>query len=244
MPDLNRGRDDGPDNGKLPGIRALLRSRGRLLDEVVAGRGLLRIWVGLCLSMMLCAALYGAVLGSWHGSRLSFYVAVKLPLVLLLTSALTMLLSWMGAALLGLPLKFGQVAVLTFLGLAVGGLLLASLATVAWLFTFCAPEPGVKARTAHNLLYLLHTAFVGGCGLSGTVVLWSAMRRLGAPIRTLLPVYLLWVLAYALVGGEVAWVLRPFVGSVYEPVVFLREDAFRGNVYEFIFTDILPHLFS
>ena len=51
-----------------------------------------------------------------------------------------------------------------------------------------------------------------------------------------------WVLAYALVGGEVAWALRPFVGSVYEPVAFLRQDALDGNVYEFIVTDIVPHL--
>jgi hypothetical protein len=28
------------------------------------------------------------------------------------------------------------------------------------------------------------------------------------------------------------------------PVVFLRPDALDGNVYEFIFTDILPHLAS
>jgi hypothetical protein len=53
-----------------------------------------------------------------------------------------------------------------------------------------------------------------------------------------------WTLAYAFVGGEIAWVLRPFVGSVYLPVVFLREDALHGNVYEFIFTDILPHFWS
>jgi hypothetical protein len=32
------------------------------------------------------------------------------------------------------------------------------------------------------------------------------------------------------------------VGSVYKPVVFLRQDALEGNVYEFVFTDILPHL--
>ena len=55
-------------------------------------------------------------------------------------------------------------------------------------------------------------------------------------------VFALWVLAYALVGGEVAWALRPFVGSVYYRVEFLRPDALDGNVYEFIVTDILPHL--
>ena len=46
----------------------------------------------------------------------------------------------------------------------------------------------------------------------------------------------------AVVGGEVAWALRPFVGSVYLTVAFVREDALDGNVYEFIWTDIRPHL--
>ena len=48
----------------------------------------------------------------------------------------------------------------------------------------------------------------------------------------------------ALLAAAVAWALRPFVGSVSPdfPVVFLRPDALHGNVYEFIWTDILPHL--
>jgi hypothetical protein len=168
-------------------------------------------------------------------------VAFKLPLVLLLTSAATVPFSWTGAALLGLPLRLGQVAVLTFLALAAGSLLLASLAPVAALFTLCAPAPGTEARTAHNLLYLLHTGLVGGSGLVGVAVLWRGMRALGSR-RTVRAVCLVWIAAFALVGGEIAWGLRPFVGSVYKPVVFLRGDALDGNVYEFVFTDILPHL--
>lgn len=228
-----------------PLLRDLLGGAGGLLGklpEATSGRALLRTWLGLCLVMVLAASVYGAVLGSWHGKELALYVAVKLPLVLLLTSALTVPFSWTGAALLGLPLRLGQVAVLTFLALAIGGLLLASLAPVAALFTLCAPEPGLESRSAHNLLYLLHTAFVGGCGLAGTAVLWRGLTALGRPVRTLAAVYALWVLAFALVGGEVAWILRPFVGSIYKPVVFLRGDALDGNVYEFVFTDILPHL--
>ena len=224
--------------------REVLRGADRLLDEFVAGQNLTRHWLGLCLGMVLCAAVYGAVLGWWHGPRLAGYAAVKLPLVLLLTSALTVLFSWTASAVLGLPLRFGQVAVLTFLALAAASLLLASLAPVAGFFTFCAPAPSGTARTTHNVLYLLHTAFVAGCGLAGSVVLWKAMRRLAAPRRTLRAVYAVWIAAFALVGGEVAWVLRPFVGSVYMPVVFLREDALQGNVYEFILNDVLPHLMS
>ena len=227
---------------RRPIAQDLLRGAGDLLSEVNAGRALLRSWLGLCLVMVAASAAYGAVLGSWHGPRLAAYVAFKLPLVLLLTSAATVPFSWTGAAVLGLPLRLGQVAVLTFLALAAASLLLASLAPVTALFTLCAPLPGTEARTAHNLLYLLHTGFVGGSGLAGTAVLWRGLRALGRPVRTVGAVCLVWIAAFALVGGEVAWVLRPFVGSVYKPVVFLRGDALDGNVYEFVFTDILPHL--
>ena len=159
-----------------------LHGADRLLAEVIAGRDLLRHWLRLCLAMAVCAALYGAVLGLWHGPRLAAYDAVKLPLVLLLTAALTVGFAWTAAAVLGLPLRFGQVAVLTFLALAVASLLLASLVPVAGFFNLSAPAPTPAARTAHNLLYLLHTAFVGACGLAGTVALWKAMRRLDAPL--------------------------------------------------------------
>lgn len=226
----------------MTGIPLVVQGQDGLVADVIAGRRLLRHWLSLCIAMAAGAAMYGAVLGYWHGPRLALYVALKLPLVLLLTSALTVAFSWTAARVLGLRLGFGQVVVLTFLALAVGSVLLASLAPVVWLFTVNAPPPSPAARTAHNVLYLLHTACVGGCGLAGTSVLWRTMTALDAPRRTLRTVYLLWIAGYALVGGEVAWSLRPFVGSVYEPVVFLREDALNGNVYEFIFTDILPHL--
>lgn len=225
-------------------LSTVLQRPDVLLADVLAGRDLGWHWARLALLMAACAAMYGAVLGHWQGARLSLYVALKLPLVLFSTSALTVLFHWIASALLGLPLRFKQVAVLTFLGLAAGSVLLASLAPVAWLFTVSAPEPSATARTAHNLLYLMHTCIVAASGLAGTGMLWRALRQTGRPEPTLRGVYLLWVLSYALVGGEVAWALRPFVGSVYHPIVFLRDDALHGNVYEFILTDIVPHLLS
>lgn len=133
----------------------------RLLDEAEDGGAGARWRLGLRLSGVMAAAsaAYGAVLGSWHGPYLALLVAVKLPLVLLATSALTVLFAWMVARLFSVPLSLGRTAVLGFRALTVAGLLMAS-----------------------------------------------------------------------------------FVGSVYEPVAFLRRDALDGNVYEFIVTDIVPHL--
>lgn len=225
-------------------LGSLLRDRTALLDRVRDCERLLSLWFWLTAVMAISAGAYGAVFGMWHGPRLAFYVAVKFPLVLIVTAGLTMMFNWVVAAVAGVPLRFLQVAVLTFLTLAIAGVILVSLAPVAWLFTLAAPEPTRDARTAHNLLYLMHTAFVGAASVVGSRVLWTALARVAAGPRVVAVVYALWVLGFAFVGGEIAWAFRPFVGSVYYPIVFLRPDALDGNVYEFIGTQILPYLLS
>jgi len=226
--------------------RLLLVHRDRLLTRILADQPLAPILCRILAVMVVSAATYGATLGCWHGARLAIYDAVKLPLVLVLTSVVTMFFSWIVAMAYSVPLRFGQVAVLTFVALATASIVLLSLTPIAWFFTLCAPSPSAAARTTHNTLYLMHTGFVGACGVAGTRILWDAMRRVRYPRRLLGPVYLLWVLSYAVVGGEVAWALRPFVGSVSPkyPVVFLRRDALAGNVYEFIGSDIVPYFLS
>ncbi|GMU64166.1 MAG: hypothetical protein AMXMBFR36_04400 [Acidobacteriota bacterium] len=187
-------------------------------------------------------ALYGAALGSWHGPRLALYTALKLPLLLVATALATAAFQGLIGRALGLRLGAGAALRLSLRGYATTALLLGSLAPVALLFVASAPPPGTDGRTAHNLLYLTHTSLVAACGLAGLATL---RRELGAaaPSRRAARIALVaWVTASALVGGELAWALRPFVGSVYEPVAFLRIDALDGNVYEFVWTDILPHL--
>lgn len=43
-----------------------------------------------------------------------------------------------------------------------------------------------------------------------------------------------WGILYAFVGIQMGWVLRPFIGDPYKPVVFFREDSW-GNAYVVIF---------
>lgn len=212
------------------------------LAELASGEPTGRAWAELSALTVAGGALYGAVIGSWTGPRMALYAAIKLPLVLELTVALTLVFAWLAAQASGLRLGFGQVLLLSARPLAVAAAILASLAPVALLFTFSAPPATIAARTAHNLLYLMHTAIVGLAGLVGTVALWRGLARLEPRRGRAGRIFLLWLVVYAVVGGEVAWALRPFVGSVYLPVTFLRDDALDGNVYEFIITDILPHL--
>lgn len=199
----------------------------------------------LIATTILCGALYGAVLGSWHGARLAIYVAIKVPLLLLSTAAITALFNQIIAALLGMHLRPAKTFALTLVPLAIASIVAASLAPVVWFFTHTLPDPSPTQRTLHNVLYLVHVAVIAAGGITGTTSLRRALTiACDGNLRMARAVRLAWVFSYGFVGGEIGWILRPFVGSVYLPVVFLRDDAFHGNVYEFILTDIVPHLWS
>jgi len=189
-----------------------------------------------------CGAAYGAALGAWNGGRLAAYAAAKLPIVLLATTAVTLVFNTAAAGVIGRRARLRDVAAVTLSGMAVASMLLASLVPVILLFDVSLPPAGAGSRTTHNLLYLLHTVAVASAGLAGVGVMWRALRSLSGSGPTAFRILCVWLVSMAVVGGEVAWALRPFVGSVYLTVVFVREDALDGNVYEFIWTDIRPHL--
>ncbi len=130
-------------------FRRVVREHASLIDDLIADRAVGVRWRELALLMVVASALYGTVLGWWQGPRLAAYVAVKLPLVLIVTSSFTMLFAWIAARAMGLSLRFAQVGALTFLGLATASVLLASVTPVAWLFTATAlPSPSPAAEDA------------------------------------------------------------------------------------------------
>jgi hypothetical protein len=188
------------------------------------------------------AALYGAALGSWRGAEQALFAALKLPLVLALTWLLTVpfqgILSWSFGRRSGLR----EIAARGFEPLADAGLLLAALSPVALLFVQSTPPPPVGDQTAHNLLFVLHTATVGAAGAAGVARFAREVRAEIPSARRRRRFVTLWLAAYALVGGEVAWAFRPFVGSVHHPIEILRDRPLDGNVYEFLWHDVAPHL--
>src|SRR5579862_3076151 len=65
----------------------------------------LAIHVGV---ILLGAGLYGAAMGYWRDPQQAFYVAIKFPLIILLTVVGNALLNGMLAPLLGLNIRFTQ----------------------------------------------------------------------------------------------------------------------------------------
>ena len=190
----------------------------------------------------LTSAPYGAAMGSWHGGRLAFYAAVKLPMLLIMTWALVFPFGWMINRVAGASLRTQDLAVASVHPILGASLALLALVPVNLLFTRSFPLPDPSQPQNHNALYVIHVVAVAACGCLATGSLRRLLiKDLGGTGAWL---HLGWLMIFALVAGEMGWALRPFIGNPYESVTFLRNDAFDGNVYEFIWTDVLPRLLN
>jgi hypothetical protein len=217
--------------------------RTRLRERRVGAGGIAQLALFVCLA----CAVYGAALAGWRSPRLSLYVAAKLPMVFVGSTLVVAACNAVAAALLGTGLGLRDVLAVVFGAMALAGWILLALAPVA-LFLVAAACPGEGPdevlRRAHNAMLVTHVSVLALAGLAGVGSLWTALRRMLPPGRPAAPLAAVWIGAYAFVGTQLGWMLRPFVGSPFYPVVFLREDALERNFYEFLFGEVLPFLFG
>jgi len=199
--------------------------------------------LGLFLFILVSSACYGIVLAGWRSPRLSFYVAIKLPMLLLGTTSMVMVLNWILATILGSALTFKQVMGLTYGAMGIACWLLLSLIPVTLLFTLgVADYEGTndQLRMTHNCLLLTHIFLIASAGIYGNLQLREGLRQTVVAECSVNQLYLAWIIAFGFVGCQLSWILRPFVGSPFYPVAFLRPDCLERNFYEFVFLEVLP----
>jgi hypothetical protein len=170
---------------------------------------------------------YGAVMGSYagvFGERFLqvVYSAAKVPLLLMLTFALSLPSFFVINTLLGLRSDFAyavRALVATQAGLTI---ILASFApfTVLWYASF----------GDYRAAILFNAVMFGTASISAQWLL----RRFYEPLIQRNKQHRLmlrgWLVIYAFVGIQMGWVLRPFIGNPNSPTQFFREEAW-GNAY-------------
>jgi hypothetical protein len=225
----------------------LLRDRDAFWDRMRAQDLRWKDLLGLIVFVAFACGLYGAVLAGWRSPRLSLYVAVKLPVLFLGTTAIVAVFNWMTASVLGAGLSFRSTVFTVFASMTIGSWILISLVPVALFFLMsgvaCAGTPG-ELRYAHNSMLMTHIAILGLAGVAGNAVLLKGLRHIVRPRCPATGLFLLWLSAFAFVGCQMSWILRPFVGSPFYSVVFMRPDCLDRNFYEFVFTEVLPFLLT
>ena len=225
----------------------VMRDRAAFWQAVRSAESLLRVDVILAVFIVCASAVYGAVLAGWRSPCLSLYVAGKLPMLLLGTTSLVAVLNWLTATLFRSGLVFRQTLAVALGAMSVSCWILLSLVPVTAFFTFCVMERGGShdaMRLTHNCLLVTHIVLIAVAGIVGNVTLRDGLQSVVAPVCAVRMLYWSWILAFAVVGCQLSWILRPFVGSPFFPVVFLRPDCLDRNFYEFVFTEVLPYMFG
>ena len=190
---------------------------------------------------------YCAVLAVWRSPLMAAYVAAKLPIVFVGATVVVSLFCWMAGLAAGAGLRYREVLEATFFAMSVAGAILLAMAPVVLFFVFsAAPDSGSREtmRLAHSAMMLAHIVVMGGAGTVGVALLLRSLRRRVPADCRLVLMMCLWLAAFAVVGCQLGWIMRPLVGSPNISVEFLRADALESHFLESLFTQIIPHLIN
>lgn len=178
--------------------------------------------------MILCfAAVYGGFMGSFHfvfveRLRQVFYSGVKVPLLLFATTLLCLPGFVVLNTLLGLRDDLRESLQAILAGQAGLSIVLASLGPITRFWYF--------SSTSYRGALLFNTSIFAAATIAGHLLTIRYYRALVARHPYHRIAQYAWVVAYAFVGIQMGWTLRPFVGSPDMPTSFFRNEPF-SNAY-------------
>lgn len=176
------------------------------------------------------------------------FSAAKVPMLFFLTLLITFPSLYVFNALVGCRLHFGAILRLLIAALAVTLSVLASFGTIVVFFSLCTTSyPFMVLLNALmfaiaallGMSFLLKTlrrlAMFGPLssdasaenqpieGTSSTAAAPPRLTSMAWPsTRPVMTVFVIWVVLFLLIGAQMGWVLRPFIGSPTMPVTFFR----------------------
>lgn len=220
-------------------IERILRERDGVWRQIAQDTGLKRLSAHMLLSSAVALALYGAVLGASSDWRQTLLTAVKLPMLFFVTLAICLPTLYLFNLVFGAKLTVRQALALICVAITVIAMLSLAFAPISLFFLITAPD--------YNFFKLLNVAILALTGLVGLRFLVNGMRAMNAaaiataedesttttaarqPRTASMGLLYVWIVVFGFVGTQLAWTLRPFVGSPDERFELFR--AIEGNFY-------------
>lgn len=223
-------------NLDLHELNALLRGDAKTIADWMTHRSAWRFALHLAM-IIFGAGLYGAAMGWWRDSQQALFVAIKFPLIILLTVVGNAFINAMLAPLLGLNIPFRQSFLAILMSFAIASAILGAFSPIIAFMVWNAPGLASKAGSgsSYNFILLTHVAVIALAGIMGTARLFQLLRHLGGNRAVAFRVLCAWLAINLFLGSQLSWILRPFIGSPGLPVEFLRAAAFHGNFYEAVY---------
>jgi len=214
-------------------LEELLRRRETFFEEVFNGQQVRARIRWFLVAIVLLSGFYGGTMGAMgfaaefqRGLLQLLTSAVKVPALFLLSVGICLPVLYVVLVLMGARLSFAQTLALILLALALNSVLLASCAPIVLFFMVTGSD--------YHFIKLLHVAVFGFSGFWAMKALWQGLSAMCEksdlyPKRAV-SILKVWILVFAFVGTQMAWSLRPFVGSPGLDYALFRKGQ-AGNFY-------------
>lgn len=183
---------------------------------------------------IVCGGLYGLSMGAFHSWMQALNSALKVPLLLFSTLAVTLPALHLFQLFLGGAFRFLQMLTMALVGTAVMSILLAGLVPVSLLFLLSSPNYAFL-----NILHVLIFSIAGGCGLIAVNRCRASQRSTTENADASWWVIRAWMVLYMFVGTQLAHLLSPFIGRLDKPFEIMRHS---DNFYVHVFQSVLDLL--
>jgi hypothetical protein len=188
------------------------------------------------------AGAFGAAMGSWRSPWQAVFSAVKLPSIILATAGGNALVNGMFAPLLGLNLRMRESFAAVLLSYSLAATILGAFSPLIMFLVWNLPaldDPAARAATgAHGVMLLTLVETIAMAGIMANLRLLQLLRRLGGGPAQARRILWAWLAMNLLLGSQLSWILRPFIGTPGLPVEFLRAGALHGNFFESVLQSI------
>jgi len=201
------------------------QDKEKFFEKLTSNKDTLRQIVNQYLLLNVCSFLYGIVMGSYNGFRQAISSGIKVPLLFSLALLVCFPAFFIIQHVLGSKLGFWQVFKVILSGFVMVTGIMVSFAPIVLFFLITGDN--------YSFLKLLHVAIFGLSGFFGMKTILDALR-FSCEKKQVYPkvgvvVFRFWILILAFVGMQLAWNLRPFIGSKGLPFELFRKR--EGNFY-------------
>src|SRR4030095_12841865 len=192
-------------------FKTLLRGEVGAVSLEKAG---LRWFATYCLAIVVGSSVYGATIGLWRAPLQSVFTAIKFPLLIFLTCIGNGAVNGMLAQVLGSGLSFRQTAVAILMSFAVASLILGGFSPITLFILYNAPPLASEhAIIGHSVMLLTHVLVIAFAGVMANRRLFGLLRKMKGRDATARAVLFSWLAGNLFLGAQLAWNLRPFIGS-------------------------------
>lgn len=244
-----------PQRQQTPTIKRVLRDRENIWNQIAKDEGLRTLSTRMLTGSAIALALYGAVLGASSDWPQTVASAIKLPLLFLVTLAVCLPALYAFNLVFKAKLSLRQTLALVSVGITVIAMLSLALAPISLFFLLTAADYDVFKLL--NVAILTLTGLVGlrvlingmramnaadaaaaaeaarqqpeVTGVETTPTRVRYRVRIRRPQAISMGLVYTWVVVFGIVGTQLAWILRPFIGNPDEDFGVFR--SMEGNFF-------------